>query len=317
MATVSILIPAYKPDYLFKAIVSAQAQTFTDIEILVGDDNVDDKLRAIVESFDDPRIRYFHHACGDARLNSQRLWAQASGKYIKWLYDDDLLMPGSVDALVDALRQNPGAAMAFHERAVIDDKDNVIHVPPALIPAGQIALLDRRFLVQNMIAAANNFIGEPSNVMMVRDAVDISTVMKYKSWDITYLNDVAMYMNLAEHAPLVLVGGHLSCFRRHAAQNSANASPIISAGFYEWEVMVRGEATAGQLAAETLGQAKERLKDTYTYAIQALGLAELDAVVQNLNELTQQPTADLYASPQFRTAVDHVRTKMAARGNVA
>lgn len=317
MATVSILVPAYKPEYLQKAIISAQTQSFTDIEILVGDDNSDGRLREIVASFDDPRIQYFHHGFHDGLRNSRQLWERCTGKYVKWLYDDDILMPGSVEALLGALRQHPRAAMAFHERAVIDDKDKVIHLPPALIPAGQIALIDRRFLVQNMIAGANNFIGEPSNVMMVRDAVDISTVMSYRSWDFRYLNDVAMYMNLADQAPLVLVGGYLSCFRRHAMQNSGNASPIIAAGFYEWEVIVRGEAMAGQLSAEALGQAKDRLKQIYVYAIQTLGIAELEPIMRNLDELTQLATADLYDSPRFRTDVDHVRTKMAARKSVA
>ena len=61
MPTVSILIPAYKAEYLERAIISAQLQTFEDTEILVGDDTPDGKLEGIVRRFNDPRIRYFHH----------------------------------------------------------------------------------------------------------------------------------------------------------------------------------------------------------------------------------------------------------------
>lgn len=256
MPTVSILIPAFKPDYLEKALISAQTQSFKDIEILVGDDTVDGSLRSLVARFDDPRIRYYHHACRDARLNSKRLWERSIGKYIKWLCDDDILMPGSVEALENAFRRHPGTALAFHERVMIDQNDKVIHVPPPLVAAGEMAFVDRSFLVENMVVQANNFVGEPSNVMVARDLVDISSVMAYRSWDITYLTDVAMYMNLAEHAPLVLVGGYLGCFRRHETQNSGAASPIIAAGYYEWEVMMRGEAAAGRLSADGLMKAK-------------------------------------------------------------
>jgi predicted O-linked N-acetylglucosamine transferase (SPINDLY family) len=313
MTTVSILIPAFKPDYLAKAIASAQAQSFADIEILVGDDTVDGRLRPIVESFDDPRIRYFHHASGDARRNSFLLFEQARGQYIKWLYDDDLLMPRSVEALVDALRQHPGSAIAVHERVLIDADDNVLHTPPPLVPAGQIALVERPALVEHMVALANNFIGEPSNIMMVRDAVDMSTVMLYRGWDITFLNDVSMYLNLAEKGPLVLLGGYLSCFRRHGTQNSGVASPILVAGYYEWEVMVRGEAAAGQMSAEALMRAKAQLTRLYTHGIDTLGMVELQPLRDNLDELVKQPTAGLYASPRFRADAAMANERMHAR----
>ena len=283
MATVSILIPAYKPDYLEKALISARNQTFTDIEILVGDDTVDGRLHDLVSRFGDPRIQYFHHGFRDGRLNSRRLWERSTAKYVKWLYDDDVLMPNSVEVLIAALQQHPDAVLAFHERVVIDGNETVIHVPQSLIPAGQMALIDRRFLVQNLIANANNFIGEPSNVMMVRDAVDFSSVMAYRSWNVTYLTDVAMYMNLAEHAPLVLVGGYLSCFRKHEAQCSSGTSPIIAAGYYEWEVMLRGEAANGQLSAEALIKAKEQMKRVYAHGIESRRIKELEPLLKNLD----------------------------------
>jgi glycosyltransferase involved in cell wall biosynthesis len=313
MATVSILIPAYKPDYLRKAIASAQEQSIADIEILVGDDTTEGVLRDIVEGIDDPRVQYFHHGFRDGRANSRRLWERASGQYVKWLYDDDLLMPQSVEVLIGALGQHPESVMAFHERVFIDGGDNIVHVPPSLIATGETALIDRKFLVQNMIAGANNFIGEPSNVMMVRDRVDFSSLMAYRAWNVTFLNDVAMYMNLAAQAPLVLVGGYMSCFRKHAAQTSSGSSPIIAAGYYEWEVMVRGEASAGQFSVDGLVKAAGHLKKVYGHGIETLGIAELVPLLNNLQELTAQPTADLFDSPQFRADVANVGTMMGRR----
>jgi glycosyltransferase involved in cell wall biosynthesis len=317
MATVSILIPAYKPDYLEKAISSARAQTFTDIEILVGDDNVDGKLREIVESFDDSRIRYLHHGFRDGRRNSEALWHKATGTYVKWLYDDDMLMPTSVEALVHALRANPDSAMAFHERVVIDRDDNVVQVPSPLVQAGQLARLDRSFLVLNMVANANNFIGEPSNTMIVREGVDPASLMIYRGWNFLFLTDVAMYLNLAERAPLTLVGGHLGCFRRHPTQNSSNANPVIAAGFYEWEALMRGEAAAGNMSAEALVRAKEYLTRTYTYAMQTLQVKELEPLWRNLKALTESPTAGLFTSPQYMSDIEAVFEMVRARAKAA
>lgn len=317
MPTVSILTPAYKPEYLHKALASALAQTFTDIEILVGDDTADGRLREIVESFDDPRIRYFHHGFQDGLKNSRRLWEQSTGKYVKWLYDDDMLVVSSVEVLVNALRLNPDAVMAFHERVYIDANDKVIHVPAPLITAGQMARIDRNFLVQNMVGRAGNFIGEPSNIMMVREGVDISSVMMYRSKTVKFLTDVAMYLNLAEQAPLVLVGGYHSGFRSHPNQNSGSASPIIAAGYYEWELMVRGEAAAGQFSQETLNNAKERLKQLYAHGVVTRQIRELEVLIQHLDELTEQPATALFDAPRFFDDIAHVQKMMAARASAA
>ncbi|CAD6540161.1 glycosyltransferase family 2 protein [Paraburkholderia metrosideri] len=315
MTTVSILVPAYKPEYLQKAIISAQTQSFRDIEILVGDDNADGRLRDVVACFDDSRIRYFHHGFQDGLQNSRRLWERCTGKYVKWLYDDDILMPSSVQTLLDALVSNPDALMAFHERVFIDGNDKVVHVPSPLIPAGQGARIDRDFLVQNMVVDANNFIGEPSNVMLARDKVDISTVMRYRSWGVKFLNDVAMYLNLAERAPLVLAGGYHSCFRKHEAQNSSGASPMIAAGYYEWEVMIRGEAAAGRFPGAAFARAKERLKEIYTHGVEIRGIRELQILSSNLDEITESPAGGLFDSPRFLDGIANVQKMIAARTN--
>jgi glycosyltransferase involved in cell wall biosynthesis len=314
MTTVSILIPAFKPDYLEKAIISALTQTFQDIEILVGDDTPDGKLRAIVSRFNDPRLKYFHHGSADGRINSRLLWERAAGQYVKWLYDDDVLMAGSVEALLSGLRQHPGSTMAFHERVMIDGHDKVIHVPASLIAAGQMAQLDRTFLVRKMIAPASNFIGEPSNIMVVRDSADFASMMAYRSWPMTYLTDVAMYLNLAEKGPIVVVGGYLSCFRQHASQCSNASSPISTAGYYEWEVLIRGEAAEGRLTAQELVAASERMKGLYSLGIAGNGLRVLEGMRSNVDELFNTPTAELFDSPTFRAAVSRVQA-MVADGN--
>ena len=129
MPTVSILIPAYKPEYLQLAIASAREQTYRDIEILVGDDTADAKLRSLVEEQArlDARVKYFHHGFGNGYKNCFALWNKAQGKYVKWLFDDDVLMPASVESLLLALQGHPGSVMAFHERVYIDAQNNILH----------------------------------------------------------------------------------------------------------------------------------------------------------------------------------------------
>ncbi|KVR13380.1 hypothetical protein WK11_31300 [Burkholderia ubonensis] len=314
MPTVSILIPAYKAKHLDRAILSAQRQTFEDIEILIGDDTPDAALQEIVGNFDDPRIRYFHHGFQKGTRNSRALWEHARGQYVKFLFDDDMLMPTSVETLVDALRANPEVVLAFHERVIIDETDNVIATPGQLLPPGKTALIDRPFLVQNMVAGLNNFIGEPSNIMLVRDRVDVSTVWDYRSWVLDFIGDVAVYLNCAEKAPLLAVGGYLSAFRRHAGQASATVSANFSAGLYEWELMVRGEAAAGNLTGDALQNARRALRQLY--GNWSATLPEIAPLLANLDEFDHRPAHELYASERFQADLTNARAAVAARVGV-
>ncbi|WP_206950682.1 glycosyltransferase [Trinickia acidisoli] len=311
MPTVSILIPAYKAQYLGRAILSAQRQTFEDVEILVGDDTPDGALREIVQQFDDPRVRYFHHGFQKGTRNSRALWEKSSGQYVKWLFDDDLLMPTSVEALVSALRANPGVVLAFHERVFIDESDAVVATPPMLLPPGQAALISRQSVVENLLGRINNFVGEPSNVMLVRDRVDIARAFDYRTWVLDFLGDVALYLNCAEQAPLLAVGGYLSAFRKHSGQASVPRGSNFAAGLYEWELMVRGEAAAGYLSGAALQSAERALRQLYSHW--APSMPEIARLLANLDELTLAPSHHLYASERFAADLAHARSVVAER----
>ncbi|QCP47749.1 glycosyltransferase family 2 protein [Trinickia violacea] len=312
MALVSILIPAYKAGHLREAIVSALRQTLQDFEILIGDDTPEAHLEALVKSFDDPRIRYFHHGFQRGTLNFQALWKRASGKYVKWLCDDDVLMPASIEVLSAALTANPNSALAFHDRVVIDGDGKVLGTPQPLLQVGQTALVDRAYLVQQMVAGLNNFIGEPSNVMVDRERIDVERIVDYRGLKLDFLgSDVAMFLNIAEQAPLVAVGGYLSAFRRHAGQLSAVMSWNFSAGLYEWELLVRSEAAAGNLHGAVLESAKHRLQALY--ANFAGVLPEIARLAANLEELTARPPAELLSSERFQADFAYARANVAQR----
>lgn len=312
MALVSILIPAYKAQYLRQAIISASGQTLQDIEILIGDDTPNAALAPLVERFDDPRIHYFHHGFQKGTLNFQALWRRASGKYVKWLCDDDVLMPASAEVLSAALAANPASLLAFHDRVIIDSNDNVVETPMPLLQPGQTALVDRTYLVQALVADLNNFVGEPSNVMLDRERVDVERIVDYRGLQLDFLgSDVAMFLNIAERAPLVAVGGYLSAFRKHNTQASGLMSSNFSAGLYEWELIVRSEAAAGNLHGVRLENAKLRLQRFY--GIFANALPEIARLSTNLEELTTRAPAELLTSERFQADFAFARASVASR----
>jgi SAM-dependent methyltransferase len=310
-----VIIPAFKPQHLLEAINSAREQTCADVEILVGDDTPDARLESIVTGVDDPRVSYHQHGFGDAELNLRSLWERSTGRYVKVLFDDDVLLADSLAVLVSALEAHPASALAFHERVFIDATGKVIRVPPRILDDGELAEVDRQTLVGGLLAPVQNFIGEPSNTLLRRELVDIETVYTYDGLKLDFLADVASYLNLAEQAPLVGVGGLHSAFRQHAAQSSHSSSPRISAGLYEWELIIRKESEEGNLEDRQRELAWQSLRSMYAPYVRSL--PEIAKFAARLDGLVANGTAGLRTSAIFETDLQTARMAVASRVAIA
>ena len=102
---VSIVLPTYKRAHLLaQAIRSVLDQTHANLELIVVDDNSPDDTAAVVQSFDDPRIRYLKN---DPNLKLPRAlnrgFALAKGDYLTWTSDDNLLAPTAIEKMVGVL----------------------------------------------------------------------------------------------------------------------------------------------------------------------------------------------------------------------
>jgi len=104
---VSIIVPAYNTEkYIAKAISSALCQTMTSIEVIVVDDCSTDNTVAIIQSFDDPRLKLIlnteNMGAGGAR---NKAIAAAQGKWIAVLDSDDWYAPQRLEVLVNLAEQ--------------------------------------------------------------------------------------------------------------------------------------------------------------------------------------------------------------------
>lgn len=104
---VSIIMPVYNGErFVGRAIASALAQTYRNIELIVVDDGSTDATAAKVRAFQDPRIRYVYQENsrqGIARNNGIR---RCAGDYITFLDADDYYLPDKVGREVRFLQEN-------------------------------------------------------------------------------------------------------------------------------------------------------------------------------------------------------------------
>lgn len=127
---VSVIIPTYnRPEYLKKAIASAVRQTYRHLEIIVSDDCSPESPQAIVDSFQDPRIRLRRNPQNlGIALNVTSAFKAATGKYVASLNDDDLWNEDYLAKLVPYLEANSDLTIAFCDHYTIDSDDRIDHL---------------------------------------------------------------------------------------------------------------------------------------------------------------------------------------------
>jgi len=113
----SVVIPTYnRAEKLRRTIESVLAQSFRNFEVLVMDDGSTDNTEAVVESFDDSRVRYewAPNSGGPATPRNRGIDA-AKTDWVCFLDADDLWHPDKLDQVARCIEANPGADLICHD----------------------------------------------------------------------------------------------------------------------------------------------------------------------------------------------------------
>jgi len=222
-ALVSIVIPAYKSAWFEKALCSALAQDHSNFEVIVSDDCPTDEIKAIVEKWQKTTtvpLRYIRNtpALGEL-LNYEQCIEMAEGKYLKYLFDDDLLEPGCVSALVAAIETSPTIRIATSRRYRIDVSGNrLVDAFANAAPVKYDAVLNGNDVIRYQHKQIVNFIGEPSTVLFYRE--DLLALIAHEdrlcsiNGELMYfLGDLVMYLKILHNSDLAYLVEPLSSFR--------------------------------------------------------------------------------------------------------
>lgn len=125
----SILIPAYKADYLKEAIESVLEQDFQDYEIIVLDDCSPAPIGEIVSQFNDVRIRYYRNDINNGAERLVDTWNKclslAKGDFIICMGDDDKLKSNCLSGYTQLINEYPGYDV-YHGRTEIINENSIV-----------------------------------------------------------------------------------------------------------------------------------------------------------------------------------------------
>lgn len=224
--TVSVVMAAYRGAALVReTIASLQAQTLGDFELIVVDDCSPDDTLAVLRSIEDPRIRVIAAERNQGPVHARnRAFAEARGRYIAALDQDDLCRPTRFARQVAWLDANPATVAVGSRAGLIVDGQRRPGFLPVAMSAG---LIDWLLLIRNPLVWSS---------MMIR--ADVARRLDpFTRPDRLYAEDFDLYRRLRPFGPLARIDEELVDYRLHAGGVSvqfretmiASAARVLSA----------------------------------------------------------------------------------------
>ncbi len=231
---VSVIVPTYDGSaYLDECLASIAAQDLTGVEVLVNDDGSSDDSVARAESYRD-RIAGLRVHRNPERLgavgNVNRCLEMARGRWVKPVFQDDLLEPGGLAALRAARRRGVPAVVGgrtyrFEDGVPDWQRDACAH----LLDESLVRRLGSGVATPEQVAEAAvrtaadrvpqlNFVGEPVAVLLDRRAA-----LRVGGFDTGYVQlwDYLLLVRLGVARGLALVEQPVAAFRVHGGSETA------------------------------------------------------------------------------------------------
>lgn len=227
---VSVCIPVYNAgDFLALAIASVLDQEFEDFELIIVDDFSTQPTEAIIQQFDDKRIRF---RCNSHNLglvdNWNRCLELTRGKYITILHQDDMMLPNNLFRKVAMLDANPTVGFVYSNIQQIDQTGQLIggHWIDQL---GVDSILPGQMLFK-MVAVTGNPISCPSVVVRAECYERLGIFNKR----LPFATDLEMWMRIAGDYDIGYLAHPLISQRVHPKQATAR---FQGTGRDYWDVL--------------------------------------------------------------------------------
>jgi glycosyltransferase involved in cell wall biosynthesis len=236
---VSIVIPAFNPRFFDQALLSALAQTYEQVEIVICDDSPGDEIRRVVASFTEPAhpVRYLRNP---QRLGLQgnllRCVEEARGEFIKVLCDDDRLFAPSLAQQAQVLIDHADVSVVFALRLLCDAGNFIL--PPRIDNcrfSPNDALLKGDDMLAIFESTPTNFVGNFSSALMRRaDVLELLPTLIQDGAGFVATLDFALFVCLMRRGNLATLNTVLSIERLYPERLSKTAE-MLKAAKVEWE----------------------------------------------------------------------------------
>jgi len=235
MPLISIITTTYKhQDFIAYTIESVLSQTFSDWELLIGDDSPDDATWCIIQSYVAKypnKIKARHHNPNKGIVDNMNfLIGQTSqeSQYIAFLEGDDMYMPTNLEEKIKVFEKCDDVWLVYSNFSKINETWNIIqqHVYHNTEPFS--------WWPQDKY----RFVRDPSNVMsyssgLIKKSILNTCFIRTMPWlQYCVASDRDFYVQVVSHYRVGYIPNNLMCYRVHA-NNLTKTKWIVRYHFYK------------------------------------------------------------------------------------
>ncbi len=201
------------------ALDSVAVQKEDDLEIIAVDDGSTDSTTDILESYSRELSMHIikRNHTGNWVANTNIGLSEASGRYISFLHQDDVWLPGRVKRLKALTDRQPEVVLLLHPSYFIDENSKKIGTWTCPLPENQKPLFPDFVLPRLLV---QNFISIPG-ALFKREEVIKAGFLDEQLW---YTADWKLWMQLSCSGHLLYCSEPLSGFRIHFSSLTARGS---------------------------------------------------------------------------------------------
>lgn len=252
MTALITLIPAYKVEHLGDLLLGLRTQSFTDFRVVLSDDSPDgvitERIRsgafdALIDKLDLAVIQGPRHG---SLKNVQHLLKHCDTEtaLVHLHMDDDVIYPDFYRQHAMAHASATLAASVSQRWLTAPDGRPVSALPlPALVDEQphRVLAVGPDALFATTIPTCQNWLGEFSNTVLSQAAVRRLTTARLGGLSYYGLADIGILLDASREAPIGFLRDHLSGFRSHPRQSTAQAqSHGLMCGYLAWVALALG-----------------------------------------------------------------------------
>jgi len=209
---VTIVTPSYnQAQFITETIESILSQTYKNIEYIVVDGGSTDGTVGILKSYEDKRVKWISERDDGQSDAINKGFRMAKGEIIGWINSDDLLMPYTVEKIVEAFKDEE-VGLVYGNTLIIDETGNFVkEYKPGEITLERLLKIDQS-------------VPQPGSFYRKR-FVDLAGGLNKQ---LNFVMDYDLFIRLIKISKAVYVPIPLAKFRLHSRSKTFNFSATKS-----------------------------------------------------------------------------------------
>jgi hypothetical protein len=217
MNSVDVIVPCYRYGHFLRECVdSVRAQSGLDVRVLIIDDASPDNTAEVASDLmrEDSRVTFLRHTRNKGHVDTYNEGIEwASADYMLILSADDYLLPGALIRSTSLLDAHPEVGFTFG-RAIVLNEDGTIKQTDCILDKANWCILSGLDFIQ--LSGSRNLV--PTPTALIRTELQ-KRLGGYRR-ELPHAGDMEMWLRMAVHASVGVLGASQAVYRRHAVNMS-------------------------------------------------------------------------------------------------